>query len=73
MQYFSVVGLCLLALATAQEVPTRSPVTSVKGKQFNRFVTIWLENTDYDKAAGDRLFPEFLNLNNIANQPISKP
>lgn len=25
----------------------------VKGKAFDRFVTIWLENTDYDLAAGD--------------------
>jgi acid phosphatase len=65
MQYFSVFGLCLLALATAQEVPTRSPVTHVKGKQFNRFVTIWLENTDYDKAAGDP------NLKWLATQGIT--
>lgn len=26
----------------------------VKGKTFDRFVSIWLENTDYSKAAGDR-------------------
>ncbi|TKA79113.1 hypothetical protein B0A55_02406 [Friedmanniomyces simplex] len=25
----------------------------VRGESFNRFITIWLENTDYDKAAGD--------------------
>ncbi|KAK5721396.1 hypothetical protein LTR17_014607 [Elasticomyces elasticus] len=25
----------------------------VPGRSFNRFVTIWLENTDFDKAAGD--------------------
>lgn len=50
----------LLALASAAtalaDVPlgyTRSPTSSVAGKVFNRFVTIWLENTDYDKAAGD--------------------
>lgn len=50
----------LLALALAPAalaaVPlgyTRSPTSAVAGKSFNRFVTIWLENTDYDKAAGD--------------------
>ncbi|KAF3940299.1 hypothetical protein ABW19_dt0200435 [Dactylella cylindrospora] len=32
---------------------TLSPVSHVQGRAFNRFVTIWLENTDYDKAAGD--------------------
>lgn len=38
----------------AGEVLTSSPTSSVKGKAFNRFVAIWLENTDYAKAAGDR-------------------
>ena len=33
---------------------TLSPTSSVPGKTFNRFVNIWLENTDYDMAAGDR-------------------
>jgi hypothetical protein len=33
---------------------TLSPVSSIKGKRFDRFVQIWLENTDYDMAAGDR-------------------
>ncbi|KAF3932197.1 hypothetical protein ABW20_dc0109478 [Dactylellina cionopaga] len=33
---------------------TRSPVSYVQGKSFNRFITIWLENTDYSKAAGDK-------------------
>ncbi|KAI5845263.1 phosphoesterase family-domain-containing protein [Morchella snyderi] len=32
---------------------TRSPTSSVPGKAFSRFVTVWLENTDYAKAAGD--------------------
>ncbi|KAI4717707.1 phosphoesterase-domain-containing protein [Aureobasidium sp. EXF-10727] len=32
---------------------TLSPTSNVKGKVFDRFVTIWLENTDYDKAASD--------------------
>ncbi|KAL4889892.1 phosphoesterase family-domain-containing protein [Aspergillus ambiguus] len=30
-----------------------SPVSNVKGLSFNRFVNIWLENTDFDKAAND--------------------
>lgn len=38
------------AAATAK---TNSPTSHVKGKAFDRFVVIWLENTDYDKAAGD--------------------
>lgn len=33
---------------------TTSPVSNVKGKAFDRMVIIWLENTDFDKAAGDR-------------------
>ena len=39
------------AKATAK---TLSPTSSVRGKTFDRFVNIWLENTDYDMAAGDR-------------------
>ena len=35
---------------------TLSPTSNVKGKTFDRFVQIWLENTDYDMAAGDREF-----------------
>jgi len=41
------------ARATAK---TLSPTSSVKGKTFDRFVSIWLENTDYVMAAGDRKF-----------------
>ena len=41
------------ARATAR---TLSPTSSVKGKKFDRFVTIWLENTDFELAAGDRRF-----------------
>lgn len=33
---------------------TLSPVSSIKGKRFDRLVQIWLENTDYSMAAGDR-------------------
>lgn len=39
------------ARATAK---TLSPTSNVKGKTFDRFVTVWLENTDFDMAAGDR-------------------
>lgn len=33
---------------------TLSPTSNVQGKTFDRFVQIWLENTDFDMAAGDR-------------------
>lgn len=41
----------LAAQATAL---TRSPVSFVKGKAFDRIAIIWLENTDYDLAVSDR-------------------
>jgi acid phosphatase len=34
-----------------------TPTSAVKGKAFNRFVNIMMENTDYDLAAGDRKLP----------------
>ncbi|RAH81624.1 phosphoesterase-domain-containing protein [Aspergillus japonicus CBS 114.51] len=60
-------GLSLaLAQTTTEEYPSAaeiaaakasvqpySPVSNVKGLSFNRFVNIWLENTDYDTAAGN--------------------
>ncbi|KAK1142242.1 hypothetical protein N8T08_007986 [Aspergillus melleus] len=60
-------GLSLaLAKTTTKELPSRaeieaaqatvlpySPVSNVKGLSFNRFVNIWLENTDFDDAAND--------------------
>jgi len=39
--------------AAAATAPSRSPTSKVKGKAFDRIAIIWLENTDYDKAAGD--------------------
>lgn len=46
--------------AAAATAVTSSPTSSVKGKAFDRFVVVWLENTDYDKAVGDReFFPVF--------------
>lgn len=35
---------------------TESPTSNVKGKAFDRYVSIWFENTDYDMAAADRGF-----------------
>jgi acid phosphatase len=39
--------------AAQATVQPYSPVSNVQGLAFNRFVNIWLENTDYDKAAAD--------------------
>ena len=33
---------------------TKSPTSHVSGKAFDRIAIIWLENTDYSMAAGDR-------------------
>jgi hypothetical protein len=53
-QYTST-GTAAVAKARATAL-TESPTSDVVGKTFDRFVTIWLENTDYDMAAGDRKF-----------------
>lgn len=50
------------AQATAK---TSHETSNVPGKAFDRFITIWLENTDYDMAAGDP------NLNWLAQQGIT--
>ncbi|KAI8627312.1 acid phosphatase [Xylariaceae sp. FL1651] len=39
--------------AAAATAKTLSPTSHVKGKAFDRFVVIWLENTDYDMAIND--------------------
>ncbi|EON96763.1 putative acid phosphatase protein [Phaeoacremonium minimum UCRPA7] len=39
-----------VAQATAKSL---SPTSNVKGKMFDRLAIIWLENTDYELAAGD--------------------
>ncbi|KAL3421338.1 phosphoesterase [Phlyctema vagabunda] len=44
------------AQATAK---TNSPTSNVKGKVFDRYVSIWFENTDYDMAAADPNFQFF--------------
>lgn len=41
------------AQATAK---SSSPTSKVKGKVFDRYVSIWFENTDYDMAAADRKY-----------------
>lgn len=40
------------AAATAR---TNSPTSSISGLAFDRIAIIWLENTDYAKAVGDRM------------------
>jgi acid phosphatase len=40
--------------AAAATAKTSSPTSKVKGKAFQRFVTIWFENENFDKAFGDR-------------------
>jgi hypothetical protein len=41
---------------------TLSPTSSIKGKTFDRFVSIWFENQDFDLAAADRLSSLLRNL-----------
>ncbi|KAJ5209204.1 Phosphoesterase [Penicillium cf. viridicatum] len=73
------VGALALAAAktTTEKTPTQaevdaardtvlpySPVSNVKGLAFDRFVNIWLENTDYETAASDE------NLSKLAKEGI---
>ncbi|KAF2815149.1 phosphoesterase-domain-containing protein [Mytilinidion resinicola] len=39
------------AASTTQ--PTLSPISNIQGHAYNRFIQIWLENTDFALAAGD--------------------
>lgn len=39
--------------AAAATAKTAQPTSNVKGKVFDRFVTVWLENTDFSKAQAD--------------------
>ena len=34
---------------------TLSPTSNVKGKVFDRYVSIWFENTDFELAQADRM------------------
>lgn len=43
----------ILSLALLANLSPVSAQTTVKGKAFDRIAIIWLENTDYDLAAGD--------------------
>lgn len=52
VQYTST-GTAAVAKAKAT-AKTESPTSNVPGQIFNRFITIWCENTDYSMAAGDR-------------------
>ena len=68
MFYSSLFTLALLGIVVAQNTATsasdvyvaqataatRSPTSHVCGSAFDRIAVIWLENTDYAKAAGDR-------------------
>lgn len=49
---YTATGTAAVAAAAAT-AKTSSPTSNVKGKAFDRFVIIWNENTDYDKAIGD--------------------
>lgn len=40
--------------AAAATAKTLSPTSNVKGKAFDRYVSIWFENTDFEKAKADR-------------------
>lgn len=44
-------------VAQQTSADTLSPVSYVKGKAFDRLAVIWLENTDYAMAVGDRENP----------------
>lgn len=50
--------LTVIALVDAAAWPgklhRRAPTSWMTGKAFDRIAIIWLENTDYDKAIGDR-------------------
>lgn len=50
---------------------TLSPTSNVKGKAFDRFVVIWLENTDASEAFADRrsFFPPQKNMLIFFSQP----
>lgn len=41
-------------VAQQTSADTLSPVSYVKGNAFDRLAVIWLENTDYAMAVGDR-------------------
>lgn len=57
-EYYFYTATATASVAAAQATAkTSSPTSHVKGKAFDRIAIIWLENTDYDLAAGDREYP----------------
>jgi hypothetical protein len=56
---YTATGAAAVAKARATAL-TESPISSVKGKTFDRFVAIFLENTDYDTVTADREIPHIL-------------
>lgn len=50
---YTATGTAAVAAAAAT-ARTSSPTSKVKGKVFDRYVSIWFENTDYAKAIADR-------------------
>lgn len=59
--HFKTAAAIAIALAgTTHAYPRDASAAIVKGKTFDRFVSIWLENTDFNKAAADRAFPSYL-------------
>ncbi|KAG9246099.1 phosphoesterase family-domain-containing protein [Calycina marina] len=64
--------------AAAATAKSASPTSHVKGKSFDRYVSIWFENTDFDIAAGDPNFQYFAEKgitlsNNLALTHPSEP
>ncbi|KAE8443951.1 hypothetical protein EG329_001175 [Mollisiaceae sp. DMI_Dod_QoI] len=63
---FSTIEPAASAITAAEPSSTPlSPVSNVKGAAFDRIVQIWMENTDYDKAASDP------NMQFLASQGIT--
>ncbi|KAL7927531.1 phosphoesterase family domain-containing protein [Trichoderma austrokoningii] len=56
--YYTATGTAAVAAAAAT-AKTSSPTSHVKGKAFDRYVVVYFENQDFDKADGDRKFSFF--------------
>lgn len=69
---FATAAIAETLSSASQPIAPSSPTSNVTGLYFDRFITIWLENTDYEKAAGDRACP-ILPLRIFANPTRSKP
>jgi hypothetical protein len=62
---YTATGAAAVAKARATAL-TESPTSHVKGLTFDRFVSIFLENTDYDTAAADREATLLLYIHNTS-------